>query len=115
MYIPAHAEYQRAKERSAQNSLECLHYDQNLVRVQAIIEAQVAGMFDTPEPEPEPETDAQPAAFEPKVKRRSAREMEARQEAPDSDDAKPEEAPVDDAPVDVETDIKPSDATTAEE
>ena len=94
MYIPAHAEYQRAKERSAQNSLECLYYDQNLVRMQSVIEAQAAGLLDEvpSEEEPAEETIAPPPAFEPKVKRRAAtamghsREAEA-EVAPEADDA----------------------------
>ena len=56
-FIPAHAEYMRAKERSSQTSLECVFYDQQLQRVQAIIEAQAAGLYtpETPdEPLPEP-------------------------------------------------------------
>ncbi|MGF1499582.1 MAG: hypothetical protein ACFB8W_22575, partial [Elainellaceae cyanobacterium] len=45
-YIPAHAEYQRAKERTSQNSLECVYYDLLIKRVQGIIEAQAAGLLD---------------------------------------------------------------------
>lgn len=44
-FIPAHAEYLRAKERSAQNGLEVLFYDQQLARVQGIIEAQASGLY----------------------------------------------------------------------
>ncbi|MEM6925416.1 MAG: tetratricopeptide repeat protein [Myxococcota bacterium] len=50
-YIPAHAEYQRAKERTSQNSLENQYYGHLLERVQKIIELQAAGMLDpTPAP-----------------------------------------------------------------
>ncbi len=44
-YVPAHAEYLRAKERTAQNTLECRFYDTTLLRVQGIIEAQAAGLW----------------------------------------------------------------------
>ncbi len=44
MFIPAHAEYIRAKDRSPMGSLERAFYDAQLLRLQAIIEAQVAGM-----------------------------------------------------------------------
>jgi tetratricopeptide (TPR) repeat protein len=45
-FIPAHAEYLRAKERAAQNSLEAKFYDQQLLRVQAIIEGPGRGAVD---------------------------------------------------------------------
>ncbi len=100
MYIPAHAEYQRAKERSAQNSLECLFYDQNLVRMQAVIEAQAAGLLDQPVAASDSDDSiAPPAPFEPKVKRRSDREMQAARTEPTATEAAdeatdaPEEAP----------------------
>jgi tetratricopeptide (TPR) repeat protein len=42
--IPAHAELLRARERTARNSIERVLYDAELQRLQALIEAQVAGM-----------------------------------------------------------------------
>lgn len=55
LYIPAHAEVLRARERTPKSSLERQLYDAELARLQAIIEAQVAGMMageapPTPEP-----------------------------------------------------------------
>jgi tetratricopeptide (TPR) repeat protein len=50
-FIPAHAELLRAKERTAQNSLEHEFYDQQLRRIQGIIEAQAAGLWAKPETE----------------------------------------------------------------
>ena len=44
LYIPAHAELLRARERTPQASIERAWYDAELSRLQAIIEAQVAGM-----------------------------------------------------------------------
>jgi tetratricopeptide (TPR) repeat protein len=55
--IPAHAEYARAKERTSQVSLEAVFYDQQIQRVQGIIEAQAAGLYDVEvaaEPVPQP-------------------------------------------------------------
>lgn len=51
-YIPAHAEYQRAKERTSQNSLECQYYDYLLARVQKIIELQASGLLEPTPPAP---------------------------------------------------------------
>lgn len=66
-FIPAHAEYMRAKERTAQGSLESVFYDQMLLRVQAIIEAQAAGLWTRPEA---PERAPQPSAPSTRVLRR---------------------------------------------
>jgi tetratricopeptide (TPR) repeat protein len=68
-FIPAHQEYLRAKERTAQNSLEGKYYDQLLLRVQAIIEAQAAGLWTRPEPQ-EPKRALQPAPPSSRVLRR---------------------------------------------
>lgn len=54
-YIPAYAEYQRAKERTSQNSLACRYYDLQLARVQKIIEDQAAGLLDAPSEASTPE------------------------------------------------------------
>ena len=43
-YIPAHAEYLRAKDRCHEKSLERHQIDRNLERLQALIEAQAAGL-----------------------------------------------------------------------
>ena len=72
LYIPAHAEYQRAKDRTSQTSLECQYYDLLIKRVQGIIEAQAAGLL-----EPSTAVDAGPSAPTPampsaRVLRRSA-------------------------------------------
>jgi tetratricopeptide (TPR) repeat protein len=52
-FLPAHAEYKNARDRTAQNGLEWMFYDQQLRRVAAIIEAQAAGLW-TPATRPEP-------------------------------------------------------------
>ncbi len=44
-FIPAHAEYQRAKERAPQGSLDAVYYEQQQQRVQGVIEAQAAGLW----------------------------------------------------------------------
>ncbi|MBX2799289.1 MAG: tetratricopeptide repeat protein [Myxococcales bacterium] len=49
-YIPAFAEYQRAKERTSQHSLACRYYGSLLTRLQGIIEAQAAGLLQPSEP-----------------------------------------------------------------
>lgn len=43
-FIPAHAEYLRARERTPRESLEQVYYDQELARLQAVIEAQAKGL-----------------------------------------------------------------------
>ena len=53
-YIGAHAEYQRAKERTPQGSLDAMFYDQQLTRVQGVIEAQAAGLWEKDASEPLP-------------------------------------------------------------
>jgi tetratricopeptide (TPR) repeat protein len=105
-YIPAHGEYLRAKERAAQNSLEAKYYDQLLLRVQAIIEAQAAGLF-TPTERPEFAKRAlQPAPPSQRVlrRRRGAEGEEAAPEAaetaPVAHDDEPAEATEPEAPVD---------------
>jgi len=45
-FIPAHAEFLRAKERAPQGSLWAATYDSELIRIQALIEAQAAGLLD---------------------------------------------------------------------
>ncbi|MEZ4321511.1 MAG: tetratricopeptide repeat protein [Myxococcota bacterium] len=49
-FIPAHAEYLRAKERAPQGSLWAATYDGELTRMQALIEAHAAGLFQPSEP-----------------------------------------------------------------
>lgn len=44
LFIPAHAEYLRAQERTSPVSLARERYDAELARLQALIEAQVAGL-----------------------------------------------------------------------
>jgi Tfp pilus assembly protein PilF len=56
-FIPAHAEYLRAKERVQQGGLEWSFYEEQLKRVQGIIEAQATGLWSPaarPEPAPQP-------------------------------------------------------------
>lgn len=56
-FLPAHMEYMRAKERTSPNGLEAVFYEQQLQRVQGIIEAQASGLWSPasrPEPAPEP-------------------------------------------------------------
>ncbi len=77
-FIPAHAEYQRAKERVQQNSLEAVFYDQQLLRVQGIIEAQAAGLWArTDEPKVAPPTPAAPST---RVLRRKRKDDEQREQ-----------------------------------
>ncbi len=52
-FIPAHAEYQRAKERSAAGSPDAVYFDQQIARVQVVIEAQAAGLWQGTTDEPE--------------------------------------------------------------
>lgn len=92
MFIPAHAEYQRAKERAPQGSLDWQAYEKHLKRVQAIIEAQAAGLYvRTPAAEPTETDVGGPATGHQRVIRRR-REDEASEalEAPE-----PPDAPVD--------------------
>lgn len=95
-FIPAHAEYLRAKERAAQNGLEIVFYDQQLARVQAIIEAQAAGLYSRPE---EREPAPSPSVPSTRILRRRAQHEATPDEAPTEPDAEPAEAPPD-APAD---------------
>jgi tetratricopeptide (TPR) repeat protein len=79
LYIPAHAEYLRAQERAPQGSLERAVYDQHLARLQALIEAQVAGMVGG-EASSLPEMEAESATGHQRVIRR--RKTEAEEAAP---------------------------------
>ncbi|MBT3218218.1 MAG: hypothetical protein HN348_03935, partial [Proteobacteria bacterium] len=45
LYIPAHAELLRARERTSPQSLQFLRFEGELARLQAIIEAQAAGLM----------------------------------------------------------------------
>ncbi|MEQ1503411.1 MAG: hypothetical protein ABMB14_14330 [Myxococcota bacterium] len=77
-YIPAHAEYLRAKERTAQGGLESVFYDQQIKRVQGIIEAQAMGTWEPPaKPEPMP----QPSEPSTRILRRRAQPVDADAEA----------------------------------
>jgi tetratricopeptide (TPR) repeat protein len=100
-FIPAHQEYLRAKERTAQNSLEGRYYDQLLLRVQAIIEAQAAGLWTRPAAE-EPKKALQPAPPSQRVlRRRKAGEGDDGAEAgaePTDAGAEPTEAGVESPP-----------------
>lgn len=88
-FVPAHAEYARAKERTAQNSLACAFIDLQLVRVQGIIEAQAKGLYTSPKAASDAENvpvDVQPPS--PRVLRRSkqaSEEEEAPEPAPESE------------------------------
>jgi len=72
-FIPAHAEYMRAKERVSQNGLEWTFYDEQIKRVQGIIEAQATGLW-TPSARPEPVP--QPAPPSTRVLRRRSPQAE---------------------------------------
>ena len=110
LFVPAHAEYLRAKERAAQNSLEAQAYEAHMKRLQAIIEAQAAGLWVSAQPEPSstPPADTGAVGYQRVIRRRKA--VDPSEEAPaqdadgapatDGDDAT-EEAPApvaDDAP-----------------
>jgi tetratricopeptide (TPR) repeat protein len=60
LFIPAHAEYLRARERTPKASLERARYDAELARLQALIEAQVATMVASGEVQAVGETVAAP-------------------------------------------------------
>lgn len=97
LYVPAHAEYLRAKERAPKGSLDSQAYDLHIKRVQAVIEAQAAGLYESAEPPPAV-SDDQPtdATGQQRVIRRPRAESEgeATPEAPADADAAPE-APAD--------------------
>ena len=75
LFVPAHAEYLRAKERAAQNSLESQAYEGHMKRMQAIIEAQAAGLWvsaKTEAPPTEQTTSAGPVGYQRVIRRRKA-------------------------------------------
>jgi tetratricopeptide (TPR) repeat protein len=75
LYIPAHAELLRAKERTPPNSLRLRVVDAELLRLQAFIEAQAAGLL---VPTPGPVAAELPSmASAPKVIRRKGDSAEA--------------------------------------
>jgi len=86
MYIPAHAEFIRAKDRSPMGSLERAFYEAQLARLQALIEAQVAGMAGEFAP-PAAETFSAPASsgHQVVIRRRKGGDAEGG-ESDDSDD-----------------------------
>jgi tetratricopeptide (TPR) repeat protein len=51
-YIPAHAELLRSRERVSPNSLQFAGYERELLRLQAIIEAQASGLMAQTLPQP---------------------------------------------------------------
>ncbi len=55
MFVPAHAEYMRALERAPKNSLAAQLYERHMKRLQAVIEAQAAGLYAAPETAAAPE------------------------------------------------------------
>ena len=85
-FIPAHAEYLRAKERAAQNSLEAVFYEQQILRVQAIIEAQAAGLYSRSEVREAP---PMPSAPSTRILRRRANGEPALEDAPTETDSAP--------------------------
>jgi len=50
LFIPAHAEYMRARERTPPKSLARQEYETEITRLQALIEAQAAGLYHEEEP-----------------------------------------------------------------
>lgn len=70
LFMPAYAEYQRAKERTPPSSLDAQAYDLHLKRVQAILEAQAAGLFQSTQPAAEPEADGAPTGHQRVIRRR---------------------------------------------
>lgn len=80
LYVPAHAEYLRAKERAPQNSLEAQGYEAHLLRVQKIIEAQAAGLLSDTEASgveaPAPDEEGAPVGHQRVIRRRKAEEGE---------------------------------------
>ncbi len=54
MYVPAHAEYLRARDRAPKGSVEAEEYALHLARMQAVIEAQAAGLTQPVAASPEP-------------------------------------------------------------
>ena len=106
MYVPAYAEYQRAKERSHQQSLECAAHDRELVRVQKLIELQAAGLLPVSKPEEPAEKAPKPKKqAEAKVKKRQGgKKRRAAKEADSAPEAEAETpAPVDDVAKEAET------------
>lgn len=93
LYVPAHAEYLRAKERAPKNSLDAQAYDMHIQRVQAVIEAQAAGLYASSEPAeaPSAEVAGEPHPAHQRVIRRPRAEG-----MPDEEDdpatARPDEA-----------------------
>jgi tetratricopeptide (TPR) repeat protein len=85
MYVAAHAEFMRAKERVSKDSLEAKEYDDALARMQTMIELQAARLYAGDD------VDALPSgpsmAAQPRVIRRR------KEEAPAAEPAAPAEAP----------------------
>ncbi len=109
-YIPAHAEYQRAKERAAAGSPDAVVNDQQLARVQGVIEAQAAGMWQSDE-EPATVLPTGHSSHAGEVVRRSAKAEEA-EAASVAEEAAAEEAP---AAADVEALLGDAEAAPADE
>jgi tetratricopeptide (TPR) repeat protein len=123
MYVPAHAEYQRAKERCSQSSLACDAYNLHLLRVQKLIEMQAAGLLPA-RTEPVVEAPAPaPAAAEAKVKKRRGKSVK-RDDEDEAAEVAPEatavaeavaEAPAEVAEAEaVEVEADPAEVTEAE-
>jgi len=114
LFVPAHAEYLRAKERAAQNSLEAQAYEAHMKRMQSIIEAQAAGLWISAKPAPEPvaaTADTGAVGYQRVIRRRKA--PVAEDSAPLAEEAEPvtEEA----APIAVEAAPVPEDAAPVPE
>ena len=106
LFVPAHAEYLRAKERSAQNSLEAQAYEAHMKRMQAVIEAQAAGLWvsaaSPPAPEPTP-TSENPTGYQRVIRRRKAApDGEGTDEAQAEDEAPAEPQAEDEAPAEAQ-------------
>jgi hypothetical protein len=105
-FIPAHAEYMRAKERAAAGSPDAVFYDQQIARVQAVIEAQAAGLW---EGSGEAESEALPTGHSSHagevVRRAKASDAEAMPAEVEATPAEVEATPaeVEVAPVEAET------------
>lgn len=86
-YIPAHAELLRARERTPQNTVEYVFYSEQLARIQAVIEAQVASMV-AGDSAPSMSVDEAPAAAgHHRVIRRRKHDESHADEAPASESA----------------------------
>lgn len=99
MFVPAHAEYLRAKERAPQNSLDAQLYQKHLERMVAVIEAQAAGLLNASTAEAAPSPIDGMATKQRVVRRKKKGEAdEASEPAAEAVEAAPEASAVEAAP-----------------